>query len=98
MKLSSGYMVDNSGHIYTNITYKGTERQIFFKEIYTTDGKLVESFQGKNFSLPNGTTTVGIDQYRFFSQYGMKAKTLGLLKQVGGIWDIFSFIDILKWG
>lgn len=98
VKLSSGYMVDNSGHIYTNITYKGTERQIFFKEIYTTDGKLVESFQGKNFSLPNGTTTVGIDQYRFFSQYGMKAKTLGLLKQVGGIWDIFSFIDILKMG
>lgn len=98
VKLSSGYMVDNSGHIYTNITYKGTQRQVYFKEIYTTDGKLVESFQGKNFSLPSGTTTVGIDQYRFFSQHSMKAKTLGLLKQVGGIWDIFSFIDILKMG
>ena len=98
VKLSSGYMVDNNGHLYTDITSNGTKRKIYFKEIYTTDGMLIRSFQGKNFSLPNGTTTVGIDQYRFFSQYGMKAKTLGLLKQVSGIWDIFSFFDILKMG
>lgn len=92
VKLSSGYMVDNNGHLYTDITSNGTKRKIYFKEIYTTDGMLIRSFQGKNFSLPNGTTTVGIDQYRFFSQYGMKTKTLGLLKQVSGIWDIFSFL------
>ena len=70
----------------------------YILKIYTTDGMLIGSFQGKNFSLPNGTTTVGIDQYRFFSQHGMRAKTLGFLSQASGIWDIFSFIDILKMG
>lgn len=98
VKLSSGYMVDNNGYIYTDVTSNGTKRKIYFKEIYTTDGMLIGSFQGKNFSLPNGTTTVGIDQYRFFSQHGMRAKTLGFLSQASGIWDIFSFIDILKMG
>lgn len=98
VKLSSGYMVDNNGHIYTNITSNGTERKVYFKEIYTTDGMIAGSFQGKNFTLPNGTTTVGIDQYQFFSKHGMKAKTLGYLKQVGKIWDIFSFVDILNMG
>lgn len=85
-------MVDNNGHIYTNITSNGTERKVYFKEIYTTDGMLAGSFQGKNFTLPNGTTTVGIDQYQFFSKHGMKAKTLGYLKQVGKIWDIFHLL------
>lgn len=98
IKLSSGYMVDNKGQIYTNITDRGTARKVYFKKIYTTDGKLVDSFQGKSFSLPDGTATVGIDQYRFFSKHGMKAKTLGVLKKVGGIWDVFSFVDILNLG
>ena len=90
-KLKKGYMVDNNGKIYTGkrLIYK-------YKEIYNNSGELFENIeQGKNFGYnhENGlNTTKGISQYDYFSKNGKRITFLGMVKQLGNVFDIFNLV------
>ena len=90
-KLKKGYMVDNQGKVYTG------KRLIYeYKQIYTNSGEVFENVkQGKNFGYNHGAglkTTKGISQYDYFSKNGKRVNLLGMVKNIGNVFDIFNFI------
>ncbi|WP_417236997.1 hypothetical protein [Bizionia paragorgiae] len=90
-KLKKGYMVDNNGKIYTG------KRLIYeYKKMYSNTGELFENVEkGKNFTYNHGNginTTKGISQYDYFSKNGKRVKFLGLVKNIGKVFDVFNLI------
>ncbi|WBX77453.1 hypothetical protein PG911_04085 [Tenacibaculum ovolyticum] len=90
-KLKKGYMVDNAGKLYTG------KRLIYeYKEMYNNSGELFENIQkGKNFGYNHGNglvTTRGISQYDYFSSNGKRVTMLGMVKNIGTVFDIFNLV------
>ena len=90
-KLKKGYMVDNMGKVYTG------KRLIYeYKNMYSNSGELFENLeQGKNFRYDYGKgvhTTKGISQYDYFSKNGKRVTLLGMVKNVGNVFDIFNLV------
>lgn len=92
-KLEKGYMVDNTGRVFeAAATRKGTER-IQKKFIYTNEGVCMEVLMGKHVTFTKNKTlftTKGIDQVKFFSEYGAKAKGLRILSKAAKIFIVFD--------
>jgi len=95
-KLEAGNMIDNKGKIHTSTTARGTQRVVSTRTVFTNEGLKIQTVQGRNFTIPNGTTTQGISQIDYFSNYGSKVKFIRLLKHIGRIFDVFEFVDILS--
>lgn len=90
-KLKKGYMVDNNGKIYAG------KRLIYeYKKMYTNSGELFENVEkGKNFTYNHGNgvnTTKGISQYDYFSKNGKRVTFLGMVKNIGNVFDIFNVV------
>jgi len=84
VKLEKGYMIDNMGVIYTNITTKGTQRKIIKEFIYTNEGLKIEVLKGRNFGgVREGASysTKPMDQIKAMSRYGFKAKAWTILSK-----------------
>lgn len=99
VKLEKGYMVDNTGKIYSHTTAKGGVREVSKTVISTNEGKVLEVFKGKNFGgVRNGGvfTTKGIDPVSFLAKNGVKGKALGVLRRTGTIMDIFNIADFMR--
>ncbi|MDO6811302.1 hypothetical protein Q4603_21990 [Zobellia galactanivorans] len=88
-KLKKGFMVDNHGKVYT-----GKRRIYEYKKMYSNSGELFKNVQkGKNFGYNHGNglrTTKGISQYDYFAKNGKRVTMLGMVKNMGRIFDIFS--------
>ena len=90
-KLKKGYMVDNHGKVYTG------QRLIYeYKKMYSNSGELFENVQkGKDFGYNHGNglnTTKGISQYDYFSKNGKRVTLLGMVKNLGNVFDIFNLV------
>ncbi len=90
-KLKKGYMVDSNGKVYTG------QRLIYeYKKMYSNDGELFENVQkGKDFGYNHNkvvNTTKGISQYDYFSKNGKRVTLLGMVKNMGNIFDIFNLV------
>ncbi|WP_010521215.1 type VI secretion system tube protein TssD [Aquimarina agarivorans] len=89
-KLEKGYMADNFGKVY-----KGDRLIHEYKKVYSNSGELFENLKkGKNFAYKHEgqalKTTKGISQYDYFSTTGKRVKLLGMVKNLGDIFDIFN--------
>ncbi|OEK08617.1 hypothetical protein A8C32_03980 [Flavivirga aquatica] len=89
-KLKKGYMVDNLGKVY-----KGRRLIYEYKRIYDNIGEAFENVQkGKDFGYKHVNkphiTTKGISQYDYFSKSGKRVTVLGMVKNLGHVFDIFN--------
>ena len=95
VKLEKGNMIDNRRKVHTDITARGTQRIVSARTCFTNEGVEIRTVQGRNFTLPDGTTTKGISQIDYFANYGSKVKLIRLLKHTGTIVNAFEFSNIL---
>ncbi|MBN1464098.1 MAG: hypothetical protein JW922_10590 [Paludibacteraceae bacterium] len=91
-KLEKGTLVSNTG----KITVKNS--QIYTRDIYTNEGKLLEDVKIRKNYGNKTVTTKGISQFDYFSNVGTRVKVLGFLKQVSSAIDVFDFIKVLQEG
>ncbi len=96
-KLEHGYLVDSNGKVHSGTTARGAPRVVSRRTSWTADGIAMEVVQGKDFTLPNGTTTQGISQYAYFAGHDLRVKTLGFLKRtVGEVGTLFDLMDLAE--
>ncbi len=89
-KLEKGYLMSNTG-----TEYQVTSR-VVNKNIYTNDGTIIkDAKQAKN--MGNGFyTTKGISQYDYYATQGVRVKILGVLKELGNIFDLLDLANFAR--
>ncbi len=92
-KLEKGFMVDNNGKVY-----KGKRLVHEYKKIYDNSGELFENVKkGKDFGYKHANkplvTTKGISQYDYFSKSGKRVTFLGMVKNIGKVFDLFDLFS-----
>nr|WP_320117743.1 hypothetical protein [uncultured Marinifilum sp.] len=89
-KMEKGSLVATNGKIYTR------KSNIFTRDIYTIDGKLLKDVkQGNNIGfVQNGksVTTKGLNQYQYQSSHGKRVRLLGFFKKLGHGFDLAGLV------
>lgn len=97
-KLERGYMVDNRGRVHSGTTTRGTQRIVSERTVFTNEGIRMDIVQGRNFTVPGGTSTRGISQIDYFATRGTaRVRLVGLFRKAGPILAVvLDMVDIMK--
>ncbi|MBL4560885.1 MAG: hypothetical protein JKX79_07850 [Labilibaculum sp.] len=95
-KMEKGSLATTSGQVYTK------NSQIYSRDIYTNDGKLLKDVkQRNNFGYKQGDdliTSKGLSQYDYFTTTGKRVTILGFLRNAGHLLDFAGLLNNAKNG